>query len=105
MSPRSILVAANDYSFSPDNSEIVLTTNLDPVVAISTNNDVFITKVSDASVSSASQLKKISQSKGNDFMPMYSPDGKYMAFLSMKRPGFEADKKNIILFNRTAGYI
>ena len=101
--PPVDLGSANDYSFSPDNSEIVLTTNLDPVVAISTNNDVFVTKVSEASGSSASPLMKISQSKGNDFMPMYSPDGKYIAFLSMKRPGFEADKKDIVLYDRSAG--
>jgi len=101
--PPIDLGSSNDYSFSPDNSEVALTTNLDPVVAVSTNNDVFVTEVSDASGSNASPLKKISQSKGDDFMPQYSQDGKYMAFLSMKRPGFEADKKDIILYDRAAG--
>jgi dipeptidyl aminopeptidase/acylaminoacyl peptidase len=64
---------------------------------------VFITKVTDASANSASPLEQISESKGDDFQPLYSPDGKYIAFLSMKRPGFEADKKDIILFNRSSG--
>ena len=101
--PPIDLGSTKDYSFSPDNSEIVLTMNKSKVVANSTNNDVFITKVNDASGSSASPLKQISESKGDDFQPLYSPDGKYIAFLSMKRPGFEADKKNIILYDRSSG--
>ena len=101
--PPIDLGSAKDYSFSPDNSEIVLTMNKSKVVANNTNNDVFITKVTDASVNSASPLKQVSESKGNDFQPLYSPDAKYLAFLSMKRPGFEADKKDIILYNRASG--
>lgn len=101
--PPIDLGSPKDYSFSPDNSEIVLTMNKSKVVANSTNNDVFITKVTDASVNSASPLKQISESKGNDFQPLYSPDGNYLAFLSMKRPGFEADKKDIILCDRASG--
>jgi dipeptidyl aminopeptidase/acylaminoacyl peptidase len=101
--PPIDLGSAKDYSFSPDYSEIVLTMNQSKIVAASTNNDVFLTKVSDASVNNASPLKQISESKGNDFQPLYSPDGKYVAFLSMKRPGFEADKKNIILYDRSSG--
>ena len=101
--PPIDLGSAKDYSFSPDNSEIVLTMNKSKVVANSTNNDVFITKVNDASAGNASPLKQISESKGDDFQPLYSPDGKYIAFLSMKRPNFEADKKNIILYDRASG--
>jgi dipeptidyl aminopeptidase/acylaminoacyl peptidase len=101
--PPIDLGSSNEYSFSPDNSEVVLTLNKSKVVANSTNNDVFITKVSDASENSASPLKQISESKGNDFQPRYSPDGKYISFLSMKREGFEADKKDIILYNLGSG--
>ena len=101
--PPIDLGSTKDYSFSPDNSEIVLTMNQSSVVANSTNNDVFITKVADASFNNASPLKQVSESKGNDFQPLYSPDGQYLAFLSMKRTGFEADKKDIILNNRSSG--
>jgi dipeptidyl aminopeptidase/acylaminoacyl peptidase len=101
--PPLDLGSTKDYSFSPDNSEVVLTMNKDKVLALSTNNDVFITKLSEATSNNPSPLKQISVSKGNDFQPIYSPDSKYIAFLSMERAGFEADKKNIILFDRISG--
>ncbi|MDR3610743.1 MAG: S9 family peptidase [Ignavibacteriaceae bacterium] len=101
--PPVDLGSTDDYNFSPDNLEIVLTMNTSKVVALSTNNNVYVGKVSEASVNGASALSKISESKGNNFHPFYSPDGKYLAFLSMERPGFEADKKNIILYDRSGG--
>ncbi|MFN3693819.1 MAG: TolB family protein, partial [Ignavibacterium sp.] len=42
-------------------------------------------------------------SKGVDCQPVYSPDGKWLAWTSMKRAGFEADKKDIILYERSTG--
>ncbi len=47
--------------------------------------------------------KLISTSKGVDCQPVYSPDGNWLAWTSMKRAGFEADKKDLILFNRKTG--
>ena len=35
--------------------------------------------------------KKISTSPGADSTPLYSPDGKYIAWRSQARAGFEAD--------------
>src|SRR5690606_1720307 len=61
-----------------------------------TNNDIFVINLNKAGIVPG----KISQSEGNDNQPVYSPDGKYIAFASMKRAGFEADKKDLILFNR-----
>ena len=42
--------------------------------------------------------KKISTSPGNDNTPLYSPDGKNIAWRSMARAGFEADKESLILY-------
>lgn len=36
---------------------------------------------------------------GYDKHPTYSPDGKYIAWESMRTPGFEADKNEIFLYN------
>ena len=49
--------------------------------------------------------KLISTSKGVDCQPVYSPDGNWLAWTSMKRAGFEADKKDLILFNRKTGEV
>lgn len=96
--PPIALGGDQDYTFSPDGNEIAFTMNADKVVATSTNNDVFIIKKD-----SAFPYQKISVSKGNDNQPVYSPDGKFVAFRSMARAGFEADKQTLMLYNRTTG--
>ncbi len=83
-----------DYSFSPDGKELAFTMNTDPVVAISTNNDIFIVSID------GGEPKRISKGKGNDNLPLYSPDGKYIAFRSMERAGFEADRERLVLYER-----
>jgi len=92
-----------DYNFSPDGKEAAFTMNTDKVLATSTNNDIFIVNLADAKKGNVTPIKLISKSKGNDCQPVYSPDGRYIAFTSMARAGFEADKKSIMLFNRQTG--
>lgn len=101
--PPLALGSANDFSFSPDGSEIAFVMNLDKVIATSTNNDVFIINVNDIQKGKETPYKKISLSDGNDSQPVYSPDGKYIAFTSMERAGFEADKQRLALYNRSTG--
>ena len=36
----------------------------------------------------------------NDVAPRYSPDGRYIAYLAMTRPGFEADRTQLLLHDR-----
>ncbi|MCB9209502.1 MAG: S9 family peptidase [Ignavibacteriales bacterium] len=98
--PPLALGSSNDYSFSPFSDEIAFTMNETDFLATSTNNDIFIMKLSNVSDNSAVPYKKISESEGNDTQPVFSPDGKYIAYNSMERAGFEADKKRIMLFNR-----
>src|SRR3989449_8109069 len=47
--------------------------------------------------------KKISTSPGSDSTPLYSPDGKYIAWGSQARAGFEADKWRLFVQNRQSG--
>src|SRR5207302_959377 len=44
--------------------------------------------------------KKISTSPGSDSTPLYSPDGKYIAWRSQARAGFEADKWRLLVQDR-----
>ncbi len=96
--PPIALGADVDYALSPDGNEVAFTMNTDKDLATSTNNDVFI-----INEKSPGQYKKISVSGGNDNGPVYSPDGKYIAFHSMARAGFESDKQTLMLYNRTSG--
>ncbi|MGH8101203.1 MAG: S9 family peptidase, partial [Chthoniobacterales bacterium] len=53
----------------------------------------------------ATAPKKISTSPGADTTPLYSPDGKYIAWRSQARAGFEADKWRLLLYDRVSGKI
>jgi dipeptidyl aminopeptidase/acylaminoacyl peptidase len=101
--PPIALGSASDYSISPDGSEIAFTMNPDVNLAVSTNNEIFLVNVNDLQKGMMIPTKKISQSLGNDNQPVYSPDGKFIAFCSMERAGFEADKQRVLLYDRITG--
>ncbi len=103
--PPLDLGSGNDYNFSNDGNEIAFTMNPEKYVQNSTNNEIYTFQLSSLNNNEPNVFKKISQSLGNDNQPVYSPDGKFIAFRSMKRAGFEADKQNIILYNREKGTI
>jgi dipeptidyl aminopeptidase/acylaminoacyl peptidase len=85
-------------AFSPDSKELAFTENLDEEPAISTNADIFTLDLGDAGAKPA----KISTSPGGDFSPAYSPDGKYLAWRSQARAGYESDKFRLVLYDRAA---
>ncbi len=87
------------YAISPDGKEIAYTSNPDEVEATSTNNEIFLVPMAGP----AAAGKKISTSPGNDSTPLYSPDGKWLAWKSMARAGFEADKNRLFLYDRASG--
>ena len=93
--PPMALGSSNDYNFSPDGNEIAYSLNPEFTKATSTNIEIYL-----LSLTSPNNPKLISTSKGVDCQPVYSPDGKYLAWTSMRRAKFEADKKDLILFNR-----
>jgi dipeptidyl aminopeptidase/acylaminoacyl peptidase len=85
------------YAISPDGQEVAYTSNIDEVEATSTNNEIFIVPISGGTA------KKISTSPGADTTPLYSPDGKYLAWRSQARAGFEADKWRLLVQDRQSG--
>ena len=87
------------YAVSPDGQELAYTSNIDEVEATSTNNEIFIVPMAGP----ATAGKKISTSPGNDNTPVYSPDGNHIAWRSMARAGFEADKESLIIYQRKLG--
>jgi len=100
-SPPISLGGTFDYSFSPDGNEIAYVANPDRVVAQSTNNSIFIQKLT--GIKQKGKSKCISKTKGVDNNPRYSPDGKYLAFLSAPTPLYESDRQRIMVFERASG--
>ena len=85
------------YAISPDSQELAYTSNIDEVEATSTNNEIFIVPMAGVTP------KKISTSPGADATPLYSPDGKYLAWRSQARAGFESDKWRLLVQDRQSG--
>ena len=55
-------------------------------------------------VSSSPEPKNITaDNPASDSTPLYSPDGKYIAYRAQKRPGYEADRFDLILRDRKTG--
>ncbi len=87
------------YAVSPDGQELAYTSNIDEVEATSTNNDIFLVPMAGGTP------KKISTSPGSDSTPLYSPDGKWIAWRSQARAGFESDKSSLFIYDRQNGKI
>ena len=112
--PPFSLGGQDQYSFSPDGKEIAYTSNIDEVQATSTNSDIFIVSTTPTSANSAlaggpgiagGAPKKITTNPGSDSTPLYSPDGKYIAYRSQLRGGYESDRFRLMLYERATGKI
>ena len=86
-----------DINFSPDGREICFTTVTDKMEAISTNADLFIVPVI------GGEAKRITTQPGFDGNPVYSPDGKYIAYHAQLTAGYEADRWRVMLYDRQNG--
>ncbi|MFB3815365.1 MAG: prolyl oligopeptidase family serine peptidase [Terriglobales bacterium] len=87
------------YAFSPDGKEVAFTSNIDEAEATSTNNEIFVVPVTGGTP------KKISTSPGSDSTPLYSPDGKWIAWRMQERAGYESDRFQLVLYERSSGQI
>ncbi|HXY12923.1 MAG TPA: S9 family peptidase [Terriglobales bacterium] len=96
--PVFSLGGQDNYAFSPDGQEICYTSNHDPEPAISTNNDLWI-----VSVNGGPAKNITAENKASDSTPLYSPDGKYIAYRAQQRPGYESDRFRLILYDRKTG--
>ncbi|HKS28935.1 MAG TPA: S9 family peptidase [Pyrinomonadaceae bacterium] len=96
--PPFSLGGPSDYAFSPDSKELVFARNTDKVEATSTNGDLFIVPVT------GGEAQRITgKNMGADLSPVYSPDGRFIAYRSQSRAGFESDRWQLMLFDRKSG--
>ena len=77
----------DNYAFSPDGQEICYTSNHDKNQAASTNNDLWIVPVNGGAAKNIT-----ADNPASDSTPLYSPDGRYIAYRAQQRPGYESDR-------------
>jgi len=97
--PPFSLGGQDAYAISPDGKEVAFTSNWDEVGATSTNNDIFVVPIT------GGEPKKLSTSPGGDSTPLYSPDGKWLAWRMQKRAGYESDRFRLVVYDRNSGQI
>jgi len=84
------------FSWSPDGTEIAFTMKDVDKWEESTNSDVFVI----AADGSGEPTNISKDGLGYDNNPVYSPNGRLIAYSSMERAGFEADRNRIMVYNR-----
>ncbi len=104
-SPVFSLGGQDNYAFSPDGQEICYTSNHDKVEATSTNNDLWIVPVNNGATGVPPVPPKniTADNPASDSTPLYSPDGKYIAYRAQQRPGYESDRFRLMLYDRKTG--
>ena len=96
--PPFSLEGGGGFAISPDGKELAFTENIDPEPAISVSAKIFTLDLTNPSAKPVA----ISTSAGGNFNPTYSPDGKYIAWRSQARAGYESDKFRLVLYDRAA---
>jgi dipeptidyl aminopeptidase/acylaminoacyl peptidase len=96
--PVFSLGGQDNYAFSPDGQEICYASNHDKNPAASTNNDLWIVPVSGGAARNIT-----ADNPASDSTPLYSPNGRYIAYRAQQRPGYESDRFRLMLYDRKGG--
>lgn len=87
-------------SWSPDGKTIAYACRklTGKAYAFSTNTDIYLLDLA------SGQVRNITEGNmGYDTDPRFSPDGRYVAWISMERGGFEADKQRLFILDLQNG--
>ncbi|MDZ7639528.1 MAG: hypothetical protein U5J83_14935 [Bryobacterales bacterium] len=95
--PPFSLGGGDDYDISPESTEVCYVHNPDPVLATSTNGELYVVPIG------GGEAVRITTNPGNDTMPRYSPDGKSLAWRMQTQAGFEADRWRLVVMERASG--
>lgn len=98
--PLSPYFDESEISWSPDGKIIAYTCKKmkGKEYAVSTNSDIYLY---DPATGETSNITK--GMPGYDKYPVFSPDGRTVAWQSMKTPGYEADKNRLFLMDLASG--
>jgi dipeptidyl aminopeptidase/acylaminoacyl peptidase len=84
----------DDYDVSPDGKEVAFVRKDPPSEAISTDGEIYVVSIA------GGEATPVSGSPGYDGQPRYSPDGTMIALRAQMRAGFEADRWQLMVYDR-----
>ena len=99
-SPMKPFGGIEQLSWSPDGRTIAYTCRKKSGLeyAISTNSDIYL-----YDLATGTHTNLTEGNMGYDTNPSYSPNGKYIAWQSMKRDGYESDENRLMICNLATG--
>ncbi len=99
-SPMKPFGGIESFAWAPDSQSLIYVSRKKDGMeyAISTNSDLYLYSLADKSTRNLTEGMM-----GYDTNPVYSPDGKYVAWLSMEHDGYESDKNRIFMLDTATG--
>ena len=98
--PPAPFGGSSDYAWSPDGKELAFTAEPSSDAAWSTNTDIWTVPAEGGDAKNLTEANK-----GADGQPAYSPDGRWLGYVSQARPGFESDQWVLTLRDRQTGQL
>ena len=88
------------FAWSPDSKQLIYVSRkkIGMDYAVSTNSDLYRYDLESGKTENLTEGMM-----GYDTAPAYSPDGRYVAWLSMEHDGYESDKNRIFILDTTTG--
>lgn len=83
-----------DFAVSPNENEVVYVCNPEKQVALSPNNTLYRRK-------SDGNTERVGTNNACETDPRYSANGRYLSWLAMERPGYESDRRQIMVLDTT----
>ena len=95
VSPTFMLGGGVGYNFSPDSKELCFVSNHDKHPEASTNADLWLVPVTGGKA-----LDITKENKAWDGWPIFSPNGRYIAYRTQVIPKYESDRFRLALYDR-----
>jgi dipeptidyl aminopeptidase/acylaminoacyl peptidase len=103
--PTFALGGGGGYAFTPDGRALVFNSNHDADQAGSTNVDLWRVEIPAEGSELAAPINLTAANRGWDGDPVFSPDGRWLAWTSQAQPGYESDLKRIALMEAGGGSV
>lgn len=99
-SPMKPFGGVESFAWAPDSKALIYVSRKKTGMeyAISTNSDLYLYNIADKSTRNLTEGMM-----GYDTAPVFSPDGKQVAWLSMEHDGYESDKNRIFVLDLASG--
>ncbi|MGE5314845.1 MAG: prolyl oligopeptidase family serine peptidase [Acidobacteriota bacterium] len=96
--PSMTFSVGDDFAFSPDGAELAYTATPVPVreESWSTNHDIYTVDLK------TGLRTQVTTNPAADGFPRYSPDGRFISYRAQSRAGFEADRWQVMVYDRAS---